>query len=101
MVRGRLSGDDGGGVLPGGLLGGGMGESGTVGSVGSTVGRVVIMPDGRVTIRVGFSVEVIEGCDTGLTRTNVSAVDEVEGCCKGVVCGWAFCGGGGSLSLRL
>ena len=45
----------------GGLLGGGMGESGTAGTVGSAIGRVVIIPDGRVTTRVVFSVEVVGG----------------------------------------
>ena len=79
MVRGRLSGDDGGGILPGGLLGCGMGESGTTGTVGSTIGRVVIIPDGRVTTRVVFSVEVVGVNDDGLTRSNVSEEVEVEG----------------------
>ena len=87
MVRGRLSGDAGGGILPGGLLGGGMGESGTAGTVGSTVGRVVIIPDGRVTTRVVFSVEVVGGKDNGLPRTNVSEEVEVEGCSGGFACG--------------
>ena len=34
-----------------------MGESGTTGTVGSTVGRVVIIPDGRVTTRVVFQLK--------------------------------------------
>ena len=79
MVRGRLSGDAGGGILPGGLFGGGMGESSTAGTVCSTIGRVVIIPEGRVTTRVVLSVDVVGGKGEVLTRSNASEEAEVDG----------------------
>ena len=74
VVRGRLSGVPCGGIHSGGLFGCGIGESGTSGRLGSTLGRVVIIPEGKVITRVVFSGVVV---GVGLTRSNV--LEEAEG----------------------
>ena len=77
VVRGRLSGVPCGGIHSGGLFGCGIGESGTSGRFGSTLGCVVIIPEGKVITRVVFSGVVVGGKGVGLTRSN--ALEEAEG----------------------